>query len=254
MTAEDAKFTLDILKTDKVKTVRTSDVEKVTSVEVIDPMTLRVTLSEVFCPFLDNLRNLGILPKHLLANTTDLNEDPFNLKPIGTGPFTFVAWAKDDHITLQANDNYWGGRPKIDRFIFRPLKDRGALLAQLKTGDVDIAEIEPLEVKEIQAQSQLQVLPYFAAGVTYMAYNTTRPGLDDVQVRQALNYAVDRQVIIDQVLLSTGRTVAIDVAPDSWGLQPQSSTRTTLTKRANSSTRRVGNPDPTASVAKMAMS
>jgi len=176
MTADDAKFTLDILKTDKVKTVRTSDVEKVTSVEVIDPMTLRVTLSDVFCPFLDNLRNLGILPKHLLANTTDLNEDPFNLKPIGTGPFTFVEWAKDDHITLQANDNYWGGRPKIDRFIFRPLKDRGALLAQLKTGDVDIAEIELLEVKEIQAQSQLQVLPYFAAGVTYMAYVEYRPG------------------------------------------------------------------------------
>ena len=220
MTAEDAKFTLDILKTDKVKTVRTSDVEKVTSVEVVDPMTLRITLSEVFCPFLDNLRNLGILPKHLLANTTDLNEDPFNLKPVGTGPFTFVEWAKDDHITLQANDNYWGGRPKIDRFIFRPLKDRGALLAQLKTGDVDIAEIEPLEVKEIQAQQQLQVLPYFAAGVTYMAYNTTRPGLDDAHVRQALNYAVDRQVIIDQVLLSTGRPVATDVPPDSWAYNP----------------------------------
>ena len=74
MTAEDAKFTLDILKTDKVKTVRTSDVEKISSVEVVDPTTLRVTLSEVFCPFLDNLRNLGVLPKHLLANTTDLNE------------------------------------------------------------------------------------------------------------------------------------------------------------------------------------
>ena len=65
------------------------------------------------------------------------------------------------------------------------------------------------------------MLPYFAAGVTYMAYNTTRPGLDDVQVRQALNYAVDRQVIIDQVRLSTGRTVATDVAPDSWAYNPK---------------------------------
>jgi peptide/nickel transport system substrate-binding protein len=220
LTADDVKFTLDILKTDKVKTVRTADVEKVSSVEVLDPTSLRITLSEVFCPFLDNLRNLGILPKHLLENTTNLNEDPFNLKPIGTGPFSFVEWAKDDHVTLQAFDGYWGGRPKIDRFIFRPLKDRGALLAQLKTGDVDLAEVEPLEVKEVQAEQGLQVMQYFGAGVTYLAYNTTRPGLDDQQVRQALTYAVDRQVIIDQVLLGTGRPVATDVPPDSWAYDP----------------------------------
>jgi peptide/nickel transport system substrate-binding protein len=220
MTAEDVKFTLDILKTDKVKTVRTGDVEKVKSVEVVDPQTLTITLSEVFCPFLDALRNLGILPKHLLETTTNLNEDPFNLKPIGTGAFKFVEWAKDDHVTLQANDDYWNGRPKIDRFIFRPLKDRGALLAQLKTGDIDLASIEPLEVKEIESQPQLQVLKYYAAGVTYMAYNTARPGLDDVRVRQGLNYAVDRQLIIDQVLVGQGRPMASDVPTDSWAYNP----------------------------------
>jgi peptide/nickel transport system substrate-binding protein len=220
MTAEDAKFTLDILKTDKVKTTRTANVEKIKSTEVVDPLTLRVTLSEVFCPFLDSLTALGILPKHVLENTTNLNEDPFNLKPVGTGPYTFVEWVKDDHVTLQANDNYWNGRPKIDRFIFRPLKDRGALLAQLKTGDVDIAAIEPLEVKEMSAEPNLQILKYFAAGITYLAYNTRLPGLEDASVRQALNYAVDRQVIIDQVLLGEGRPMASDVSPDSWGYDP----------------------------------
>jgi peptide/nickel transport system substrate-binding protein len=220
MTAEDAQFTLDILKTDKVKTTRTANVEKVKSTEVLDPLTLRVTLSDVYCPFLDSLAPLGILPKHLLENTTNLNEDPFNLKPVGTGPFTFVEWAKDDHVTLQANDNYWRGRPKFDRFIFRPLKDRGALLAQLKTGDVDIATIEPLEVKEMSAEPNLQILKYFAAGITYLAYNNRLPGLDDMRVRQALNYAVDRQVIIDQVLLGGGRSMASDVPQDSWAYDP----------------------------------
>jgi len=220
LTADDAKFTLDILKTDKVKTTRTANVEKIKSTEVLDPLTLRITLSEVFCPFLNSLSPLGILPKHLLENTTNLNEDAFNLKPIGTGPFTFVEWAKDDHITLQANDSYWHGRPKIDRFIFRPLKDRGALLAQLKTGDVDIATIEPLEVKEMSAEPNLQIVKYFAAGITYLAYNTRLPGLDDAQVRQALDYAVDRQVIIDQVLLGEGRPMASDVPQDSWAYDP----------------------------------
>jgi peptide/nickel transport system substrate-binding protein len=220
LTAEDAKFTLDILKSDKVKTVRTADVEKIKSTEVVDPMTLRVNMSEAYCPFLDNLRNLGILPKHLLENTTNLNEDPFNLKPIGTGPFQFVEWVKDDHVTLQANDNYWNGRPKYDRFIFRPLKDRGALLAQLKTGDVDIAGVEPSEVKEVQAEPNLQVVKYFAASITYLAYNNTRPGLDDANVRQALTYAVDRKLIIDQVLLGDGRPMNADIPSDSWAYNP----------------------------------
>jgi peptide/nickel transport system substrate-binding protein len=220
LTAEDAKFTLDVLKTDKVKTVRTSDVEKIKSVEVVDPTTLRVTMSEVFCPFLDSLGALRILPKHLLENSSNLNEDPFNLKPIGSGSFSFVEWAKDDHITLQAYDNYWGGRPQYDRFIVRPLKDRGALLAQLKTGDVDVSEVEPLEVSELKAESQLQITPYFSAAVTYTGYNTTRPGLDDARVRQALTYAVDRQVIIDQVLLGTGRSMATNLPVESWAHNP----------------------------------
>ncbi|HEV7664787.1 MAG TPA: ABC transporter substrate-binding protein, partial [Chloroflexota bacterium] len=98
MTADDVKFTLDILNTPKVKTPRTASVEKVTSVEAVDPLTVRITLSEGLCTFLGSLGALGILPKHLLENTADLNEDPFNLKPVGTGPFSFVEWVKDDHI------------------------------------------------------------------------------------------------------------------------------------------------------------
>ncbi len=104
LTAEDAKFTLDVLKTDKVKTTRTSNVEKIKQTEAVDPKTLRVTLSESYCPFLNDLAALGILPKHLLGNSANLNEDPFNLKPIGSGPFQFVEWVKDDHVTVKAFD------------------------------------------------------------------------------------------------------------------------------------------------------
>jgi peptide/nickel transport system substrate-binding protein len=221
LTAEDARFTLDVLKTDRVKTVRTSNVEKISSVEVVDPHTLRVTLSESYCPFLNDLTFLGILPKHLLGASTNLNEDPFNLRPIGSGPFKFVEWAKDDHVTLAANDDYWNGRPNIDRFIFRPLKDRAALIAQLKTGEVDVAPIEPNEISDIEAQPGLQIHKYYALGLTYLAYNTRTPGLDDVQVRRALNQALDRQLIIDQVLLGEGRPLNADISPESWAYDPK---------------------------------
>jgi peptide/nickel transport system substrate-binding protein len=220
LTAEDAKFTLDVLKTDKVKTTRTSNVEHVKDTEVVDPRTLKVTLTEPYCPFLDDLTALGILPKHLLGNSANLNEDPFNLKPIGSGPFKFVEWVKDDHITLTANDDYWGGKPGIERFILKPLKDRAAQMAQLKTGEVDLAGLEPAEIAEAQAQPNLQILRYYAAGVTYLAYNNRLPGLNEAPVRQALNYAVDRPSLIKEVLLGEARPMASDIPPDSWAYNP----------------------------------
>jgi peptide/nickel transport system substrate-binding protein len=213
--AEDVKFTFDLLKTDKVKTVRKANVEKVKSIDVVDPLTVRFTLSESYCPFLESIR-LGILPKHLLENTTDLNEDPFNLHPVGTGRFSFVEWVKDDHITLQAFDSHWRGRPNLDRWIFRPLRDRAALIAQLKTGEVDVGAIEPVEVQAIEGQEGLQIFKYWVPNLLYLGYNTRQPGLDDVRVRRALNHALDRKLIIDQVLLGEGRAVDADQPPDSW--------------------------------------
>jgi peptide/nickel transport system substrate-binding protein len=220
LTAEDAKFTLDVLKTDKVKTTRTSNVEKIKQIEVVDPRTLRITLSESYCPFLNDLTALGILPKHLLGSSANLNEDPFNLKPVGSGPYQFVEWVKDDHVTLKANDDYWGGKPGLERFVLRPLKDRAALIAQLKTGEVDLAEIEPAETKDIESQPNLTVTRYFPLGVTYLAYNTRQPGLDTREVRQALNYALDRKLIIDEVLLGEGRPMNSDIPQDSWAYNP----------------------------------
>ncbi|HEY3062190.1 MAG TPA: peptide-binding protein [Chloroflexota bacterium] len=218
LTSDDVKFTYDVLKTDRVKTQRTSSVEKVKSVDAVDPQTLRISLTEAYCPFLNDLTQLGILPKHLLENSKDLNEDPFNLKPVGSGAFKFVEWVKDDHVTLQANDDYWGGRPSIDRFILRPLKDRAAQIAQLKTGEVDVAVIDATEVKDLEPTHA--ITRYFPLGLTYLAYNTRQPGLDDMHVRQALNYALDRKLIIDQVLLGEGRPMASDVPPDSWAYNP----------------------------------
>jgi peptide/nickel transport system substrate-binding protein len=216
LTAEDAKFTLDVLKTDKVKTTRTASVEKVQQTEAVDPRTLRVTLSESYCPFLNDLTSLGILPKHLLGNSANLNEDPFNLKPIGSGPFQFVEWVKDDHITVRAYDDYWGGKPGIERFILKPLKDRAAQMAQLKTGEVDVAGLDPSEIKEIESVPSLQIYKYFALGLTYLAYNTRLPGLDEVPVRQALNHALDRTSLINDVLLGEGRPMSSDIPQDSW--------------------------------------
>jgi peptide/nickel transport system substrate-binding protein len=159
---------------------------------------------------------LGILPKHLLENTPDMNEDAVNQHPIGTGPFTFVEWVKDDHVTLQAFDKSWRGRPNVDRWIWKPLKDKAALLAQLKTGEVDVAAIEPGDLTDIKSAPNISVYPYFSPSMNYLGYNTRKPGLDDVKVRQALAHALDRKLIIDKVLLGEGRAIDSDQPPDSW--------------------------------------
>ena len=116
--AEDVKFTYDVLKTNKVQTTRTAKWRRTRrgSGRSADRPCL---LSEGFAVS-ERLTALGILPEHLLGNSPNLNEDPLIGSRIGSSPFKFVEWAKDDHITLEANDAYWGGRGKHGAFHLRP--------------------------------------------------------------------------------------------------------------------------------------
>ena len=132
----------------------------------------------------------------------------------------------------------------MERFISVHAKDRAALIAQSKTGEVDLAEIEPSEIREVESQSNLQVTRYFALGVTYLAYNTRQPGPEELPVRHALSHALDRKVIIDDVMLGEGWRMTSDIPPDSWAFNRTSRPSTTTEPgRGRCSTLRAGRLD-----------
>jgi peptide/nickel transport system substrate-binding protein len=215
-TAEDARFTFDLIRDPKNASPYKSNFNQIASIDVVDPMTLRVRLQAPSCPFLLNAMSMPIVPQHALAGSADLTTDPFNSNPTaGSGPFVFKERQKGDHITLVANSNYWRGKPKFDQWILKVVPDANVEALQLKTGEVDYSIVQPDAMQDLQ-QAGLDVKPYFGRGFDFLTYNEARPLFQDARVRQALTYALDRNQIVDQVLFGQGQVVNTPIPTVSW--------------------------------------
>jgi peptide/nickel transport system substrate-binding protein len=220
-TAEDVKFTYDTAIDPQKKTVVAGRFDNLAAFDVVDPQTLRVTLKEPFCPFLINGLTLPILPKHRLANSTSFDTDEFNSKtPVGTGPYKFEEWKRDDHLTLVANPTYWRGKPRIERWMRRVVKDTNVVVAQLKTGEVDYGYIDPASLADVQQQSHLAVFPFFGPGYDMIAWNEANPLFQDARVRQALTHGLDREQIVQTVLFGQGQSIHSPILPFYWAHNP----------------------------------
>jgi peptide/nickel transport system substrate-binding protein len=220
-TAADAKFTFDLIQDPKNASPYRSNFTQIASSEVVDPMTLRITLNAPSCPFLLNAMTMPVVPQHALASSTDLTKDPFNANPTtGTGPFVFKERQTGDHITLVANPNYWRGKPKVDQWILKVVPDANVEALQLKTGEVDYSIVQPDAVQDLQ-QGGLDIKPYFGRGFDFLTYNEARPFFQDKRVRQALTYALDRNQIVDQVLFGQGQVVNTPMPTVSWAFDSE---------------------------------
>lgn len=218
VTADDIFFTYRKAIDPAVATPYSGDFERVKEVRIIDPYTLRVEYKEPFAPGLPSW-GMGILPKHLLEGK-DLNADPFNRSPVGTGPFRFVEWVAGQRIFLSAYDGYFDGRPKVDGYLYRIIPDTATMFLELKTLNIDFMGLTP-----VQYQRQTDT-PFFkrefarytypARGYTYLGYNLLDPKFSDVRVRRAIGHALDKKGIIAGVLLGLGKPATGPFYPESW--------------------------------------
>ncbi|ONK21807.1 ABC transporter substrate-binding protein [Bacillus sp. VT-16-64] len=140
-----------------------------------------------------------------------------NENPVGTGPFKFASWTKDDQIVLEKNEDYWKeGLPKLDRVIYKVIPDTAARLIALKSGEVDIIDdVNPEDAEGIEADENLQLFTRSENNVGYLGFNNQKEPLNNKQVRQAINYAIDKQSIID-ALYSGYATPAKNLIPPTY--------------------------------------
>jgi peptide/nickel transport system substrate-binding protein len=170
------------------------------SVEKIDDYTVKVTLEEPNALFLSTVAdNWSMIPPVYFE---EVGQEGFDAHPVGTGPFEFVEWVKGDHITMKANLDYWRGAPKIETVIFRPIPESATRVAAIQTGEVDIVHrLSSEEAQSLLGVEGVKVIKYPQARIYYVAFNNLTTGLDqptmDAKVRQAMNYAVDVDAIID---------------------------------------------------------
>ena len=180
----------------------------VTAVDTPDPYTAVFHLSArspVFWNVLNGIETT-IIPRHLYEGSSPLN-NPWTVKPVGTGPFIFKEWARGDHVTLERNPNHWDKeRPAyLDRIVFKVIGDPGAREAALETGGVAYAPLSPVPLSDVARVRTLKTLTvdenafHGSAPMYFFDFNLRRPQFQDLRVRQAFAHAIDRQALADIV-------------------------------------------------------
>lgn len=224
LTSADAKYTLDlILEKEFAKAAsffEGSGADKkryVKSVSAPDPKMLIVTLDKPWMGLLSNLVAVAIIPKDSYATQKD--------HPVGSGPFKFVSYDSSQQVVdLVANADYWEGPPQIKSLRLRVISDANAMQAELLSGRVDIAplptSLSPDAIKALGGNSKLQMLQFPGSNLVLLTLNASEPPLNDVRVRQAICYAIDRESMIRDLLLGQGKLAHSILPEDSWAYTP----------------------------------
>jgi peptide/nickel transport system substrate-binding protein len=188
--------------------------QDVIAILVPDKYTVQITLKKPLASFLQALF-VGILPKHLLEGQ-DLDKSPFNQHPVGTGPFKFKSWSETE-IILEANPSYFLGRPYLDQIRVKVYPNREAAWAKLMGGEVDFFDF--LTPDKYEILRQVPTFRFYSVPMPYyylVAFNLESRLFRDQKVRQALNYAVNKEEIVAKVLGGQGQVAAGTIYPNSW--------------------------------------
>lgn len=195
----------------------------VEKVKVVDEFTVQLITKKPYAPLLNNLA-LWLCP---IVSPKALAEykDQIGLHPVGTGPFKFVKWVKDDQIILERNDNYWGDKAKVQRMILKAIPEPSARLMALQSGTVDIADdLDPDSIAVVKKDPNLKVIERPSINVGYLAFNTEKPALKDPRVRQAISHAIDKDTLIKAIFQGLAIPAKNPFPPTIWSyndsLQP----------------------------------
>jgi peptide/nickel transport system substrate-binding protein len=216
--AEDILYTYQVTIDPKTPTAYAGDFLKVKKAEVLDPHTFRVTYDRPFAPALMSWGS-AILPKHLLDGK-DITRSPLARHPVGTGPYKFKEWVTGQKIVLTANPDYFEGRPYIDGYITRIIPDTATMFLELRANGIDRMSLTPLQYSR-QTENNLfrqnfNKYRYLSFAYTYLGYNLRKPMFADRRVRQAIAYAVNKQEIIDGIMLGLAKEATGPYKPGTW--------------------------------------
>jgi peptide/nickel transport system substrate-binding protein len=224
LSSADVKYTLDLLfSSDFAKSAsfyEGTGKDKhsyIKSVEAPDGRTVVVTLIKPWVGLLSNLVPIPMLPKDSYESQKQ--------HPLGTGPFKFVRWDSAQQVyDVEAFPEYWEGAPKLQQVRVRVISDMNALQAELQSGRVDIAplptSLSPDAVKRLEQDPNLQVKAFPGSNVNLLTINTASPPLDNVKVRQAVAYAIDRDSLIQNLLRGYGKIAHSIIPEGSWAYSP----------------------------------
>ncbi|WP_047462501.1 glutathione ABC transporter substrate-binding protein GsiB [Rhizobium rhizogenes] len=194
--AEAVKVTLERVMNPENKLARFNQFNRIDKVEAVSPFELRITLKEPFGPFINSLAHASAAIISPAALAKYGNKD-IAFHPVGTGPFTFVEWKQTDFIKVKKFDGYWQkGYPKVDNVTWKPVLENNTRAAMLQTGEADFAYPLPYEqVNALKANDKLTVTVGPSIIERYVSFNMLHKPFNDIRVRQAINYAINKEAL-----------------------------------------------------------
>ena len=189
VTADDVVFSIELYKASEYQG---SQISMLSSVEATDEHTVVCHLDAPYSPFLQGICSPMIASKAYYESS----EDDFVNNPIGTGPYKFVSRAKGSNIKLEANEDYYRGAPEIREVTFEVIPDSSTKAIALQTGEVNFAEIDSATKPQLEANPAITIAEVPTSAFSYIAMNTEKEPFNDVKVRQAINYAIDRDNLV----------------------------------------------------------
>jgi ABC-type transport system substrate-binding protein len=215
-TSQAVKTTIEHLLDKDTLATRRANYTLIKQIETPDDLTVRMTTDppSADLPFLMADGSARIISPTALQK---YGKD-FGRNPVGTGPFKFEEWVPNDHVSAVINTDYWGLRPQVRRFVYRPIPEAAGRVVALKTGEADVVlNLPPADVASLQQDSALVVRITPGLTIVEAEPRQSKPPFDDVRVRQALNQAIDKNSIIANVMGGRGEPLNTPSVPGVWG-------------------------------------
>jgi peptide/nickel transport system substrate-binding protein len=220
LAAEDVKYSFDRVLDPAKKSPQYGNIRSIKEVKIVDPDTIQIVISGPFPLLLERLVFFPIVSK---KHVEKVGDQAFGtMAPVGTGPWKFVEWKRDQHIRLEAFDEYWRGKPPFKTVIFRAVPEVATQISELKTGGVDlIRNVSADIVPELKDTPQTYVTSSPILRVHYVHLDMRSAPFDKKAARHAANHAIDRQAIIQKLMGGFGGQVATVVQPAAFGHDPE---------------------------------
>lgn len=218
LTAEDVKFSIDRILDPANNSSQVSNLSAISQVIVNNPQQVTIKTAEPYPVLPARLANLRIVPKEYVERVGNAT---FSQEPIGSGPYKFVSWMKDESVTLEANQEYWGGVPEIDKVVFKPIPEAASRVMALQAGQVDIAvNVPPDQIPAVDASNRASIARVASSRTIYVPIMAYEGPLADQRVRLAINHAVDVPTIISELLGGNGIAMTQVLNEMNFGYDP----------------------------------
>lgn len=213
---EAVKISFERVLNPDIGSPRRSVLEVIDKVEVMDENTVNITTKTPCGSLLQQLAHpVGAI---ISPAALDTYGDQFSSHPVGTGPFKFVEWKMGEELVLERNVDYFDGAPQVAKVYFRVVPEDATRSLLLESGSADIAMRLPVtEVERLEGNADVSIGASDTVMTMYIALNNNKGALKDVKVRQALNYAVDKSVIVNDILGGLATIADAPISPDTWG-------------------------------------